>query len=565
MGAALEQARTIATVCRNVVNTATKRVAADSEKNGRIDVSLMDREQVVVYDLAATASQVTGLEEMLAYGEKGDLEADLTLAFAGQVAADLLARLAGRESQWQADLPTAEARRSMRGEEFRAALQAARSTDLLESIADRVLKDPEVPRHLGEDLQMARGAFRDFAQDRVVPVAEHVHRNDEDIPDAIIAELGGMGAFGLSIPERFGGFAAGESEDDFMSMVVVTEELSRGSLGVAGSLITRPEILSKALVKGGTPEQQQRWLPGIASGELMCGVAVTEPDYGSDVAGLKVRAMRDGDDYVVNGVKTWCTFGGRANLLMLLARTGTIEEKHKGLSLFVVEKPSYPGHSWTHEQDGGGRMEARAIGTIGYRGMHSFEINFDQYRVPVDNLVGGEEGRGFYLQMDAFANGRLQTAARALGVMQAAFEAAANYSNARHVFGTALGEYQLTKAKLARMAFTIAACRWFTYRSAQLLGRAGRGAAEGGESGRGVGGGETDGQMEASMVKAFSCLAAEWLTREAQQIHGGYGYAEEYAVSRYFVDARVLSIFEGADETLALRVIARRLLEDALS
>src|SRR3712207_1717396 len=253
--------------------------------------------------------------------------------------------------------------------------------------------------------------------------------NDEDIPDAIISELGGMGAFGLSIPEKFGGFAAGESEDDFMSMVVVTEELSRGSLGVAGSLITRPEILSKALVKGGTPEQQERWLPGIASGELMCGVAVTEPDYGSDVAGLKVRAVRDGDDYVVNGVKTWCTFGGRANLLMLLARTGTAEDKHRGLSLFVVEKPSYPGHSWTHAQDDGGRMEARAIGTIGYRGMHSFEINFDSYRVPAANLVGGQEGRGFYLQMDAFANGRLQTAARALGVMQAAFEAAATYAN----------------------------------------------------------------------------------------------------------------------------------------
>ncbi|HWH33175.1 MAG TPA: acyl-CoA dehydrogenase, partial [Egibacteraceae bacterium] len=155
-------------------------------------------------------------------------------------------------------------------------------------------------------------------------------------------------------------------------------------------------------------------------------------------------------------------------------------------------------------------------------------------------------GKGFYLQMDAFANGRLQTAARALGVMQAAFEDAVNYANERHVFGVALGDYQLTRSKLARMAMLIAACRRFSYRSAQLLGTG-------------------DGQLEASMVKAFSCLAAEWVTREAQQIHGGYGYAEEYAVSRYFVDARVLSIFEGADETLALRVIVRRLLEDALA
>jgi (2S)-methylsuccinyl-CoA dehydrogenase len=216
-----------------------------------------------------------------------------------------------------------------------------------------------------------------------------------------------------------------------------------------------------------------------------------------------------------------------------------------------VTKPAYQGHNWTHEQDGGGRMEARAIGTIGYRGMHSFEINFSDYRVPAAQLIGGQEGRGFYLQMDAFANGRLQTAARALGVMQAAFEAAAGYAIQRAVFGVPLASYQLTKVKLARMAFTIAACRGAAYHAAQLLGRAGAG-------------GDSDGQLEASMVKAFSCLAAEWLTREAQQIHGGYGYAEEYAVSRYFVDARVLSIFEGADETLALRVITRRLLEDAI-
>ena len=180
--------------------------------------------------------------------------------------------------------------------------------------------------------------------------------------------------------------------------------------------------------------------------------------------------------------------------------------------------------------------------------MHSFEISFSDYKVPADNLVGGEEklNKGFYLQMDAFANGRLQTAARALGLMQAAFEDAVAYANQRHVFGVALASYQLTRAKLARMAFLIAACRRFAYRSAQLLGSG-------------------EGQLEASMVKSFSCLAAEWVTREAQQIHGGMGYAEEYAVSRYFVDARVLSIFEGADETLALRMIIRRLLEQSLA
>jgi (2S)-methylsuccinyl-CoA dehydrogenase len=542
----LDTARTLVHAARAVVDGAAARLAGDCAKDGRIDLELMDREQILAYDLSTVAGRLAAAEEMLAYGEEGQLETLLTVAFAGDVVADLVSRMQGREAAW------AVGHASTWGSgPFAKALRSARAPELLTDIADRVLADPSLPRHLDEEQEMVRATFADFADKRVQPVAEHVHRADTDIPDEIISELAAMGCFGLSIPEQFGGFAAGgedgHSEDDFMSMVLVTEELSRGSLGVAGSLITRPEILSKALVAGGTPAQKERWLPRIAAGELMCGVAVTEPDFGSDVASLKVAAVRDGDHYVVNGTKTWCTFGGRANLLMLLARTGAAEDKHKGLSLFVVEKPSYPGHAWVHDGEDGGRMEARAIGTIGYRGMHSFEISFEDYRVPAENLVGGEDklGRGFYLQMDAFANGRLQTAARALGVMQAAFEAAVAYSGDRHVFGVPLGSYQLTKAKLARMAYLIAACRRFSYRAAQLLG---------------VG----EGQLEASMVKSLSCLAAEWLTREAQQIHGGMGYAEEYAVSRYFVDARVLSIFEGADETLALRVIVRRLLEDAL-
>ena len=540
MNVTLDQARTLVAACRTVVDGAAQRLAADSAKDGRIDVELLDREQVLAYDLSSVASQVRAVEEMLAYGEKGELETLLSVAFAGDVAATLAARMQGREAAW-----------GVEGDwlgDATSAFRAARSPELLDDIAERALTNPHLPRHLSEDLDLARQTFREYADEQVRPVAEHVHRNDDDIPDAIISGLGEMGMFGLSIPEKFGGFAQGESEDDFMSMVVVTEELSRGSLGVAGSLITRPEIVGKALVKGGTPEQQERWLPRIAAGELMCGVAVTEPDTGSDVASVKVTAKRDGDFYVINGVKTWCTFGGRANLLGLLARTGAPEDKHRGLSLFIVEKPSYPGHAFTHDGEDGGRMEARAIGTIGYRGMHSFEISFEDYRVPAGNLVGGEEklNKGFYLQMDAFANGRLQTAARALGLMQAAFEDAVAYANQRHVFGVPLASYQLTRAKLARMAFLIAACRRFAYRSAQLLGAG-------------------EGQLEASMVKSFSCLAAEWVTREAQQIHGGMGYAEEYAVSRYFVDARVLSIFEGADETLALRVIIRRLLEQALA
>lgn len=565
MDARLEVARTLVAGCREIVDAAAARLAADSVADGKIDVGLMDREQALAYDLATVSSMVTAAEETLAHfgPEAGELETLLAVGFAGEVAAELGGRMAGRETAWA--VPEGAA---WHGDAFREALATARSPQLREELATRVRRQPALPRHLNEDLDLARQTFGGFADQRVAPIAEDIHRYDHDIPEDLIAELAEMGCFGLSIPEGYGGFASdggpadadgAHSESDYMSMVVVTEELSRGSLGAAGSLITRPEIIGRALAVGGTEEQKQRWLPAIASGELMCAVAVTEPDHGSDVAHLTVSAVRDGDHYVLNGTKTWCTFAGRADLVLVLARTGSREDGHRGLSLFVLEKPPYPGHAFTHHGEHGGRMDARAIGTLGYRGMHSFEISFDDYRIPAGNLVGGSEGehKGFYYQMTAFANGRLQTAARALGVMQAAFNEAMGYADQREVFGTPLVDYQLTQSKLAKMAYLIAACRAFTYRTARLL--AGDGAAT---TARGH---ASDGQLEASMAKSLACLAAEWVTREAGQIHGGYGYAEEYPVSRHFVDARVLSIFEGADEVLALRVIARRLAADALA
>nr|WP_274388199.1 acyl-CoA dehydrogenase family protein [Salsipaludibacter albus] len=398
---------------------------------------------------------------------------------------------------------------------------------------------------------MVRQAFRRFAEERVVPIAEQVHREDADIPDEVVTGLAEMGCFALSIPTEHGGMADG-SPDELLNMVVVTEELSRGSLGAAGSLITRPEIIGTAILKGGTTEQQERWLPTIASGEKMCAVAVTEPDVGSDVAGMTTTATRDGDDWVLDGVKTWCTFAGRAEYLLVLARTDPDRSRgHRGLSLFVVDKPRFAGHEWSVEQDGpdgpgsGGRMEARAIPTLGYRGMHSFEVAIDSWRVPHANLVGEDDGigRGFYLQMQAFANARLQTAARALGVMQSALDEAVAYADQRRVFGSALADYELTRVKVARMAALIAGNRAFAVAVARMLAAG-------------------TGQLAASQVKQLACRTAEWVTREAQQLHGGYGYAEEYTVSRLFVDARVLSIFEGADEVLALRVIARQLVSD---
>jgi (2S)-methylsuccinyl-CoA dehydrogenase len=328
---------------------------------------------------------------------------------------------------------------------------------------------------------------------------------------------------------------------------VATEELSRGSLGIGGSLITRPEILTRALVRGGTEEQKAHWLPKLADGSVMAAVAVTEPDFGSDVAGIKVTATKVDEGWSITGVKTWCTFGARADVLMLLARTDPDRSKaHRGLSLFVVPKERGEGHGFVLTQAGGGRMEGRPIDTIGYRGMHSYEIAFDGWVVPDDCLVGGEDGlgRGFYLQMEGFENGRLQTAARAIGVMQAAYKAARDYAAERVVFGSPIADYQLTQVKLARMAVSIQGARQFAYAVARMMAKG-------------------EGTLEASMVKAYVCKAAEWVTREAMQIHGGMGYAEEFPVSRYFVDARVLSIFEGADETLCLKVIARRLLERA--
>jgi (2S)-methylsuccinyl-CoA dehydrogenase len=389
--------------------------------------------------------------------------------------------------------------------------------------------------------------FRRFADDRIRPVAEHVHRTNADVPEELISGLAELGAFGLSVPEEYDGFASG-GEHDSLGMVVSTEELSRGSLGIGGSLITRPEILTRALLTGGTEEQKQRWLPRIASGELMAGIMVTEPDYGSDVAGISVSATPADGGYRINGVKTWATFAGRADLIMLLARTDPDRSAgHRGLSVFVIEKEPTAGHSFQIAQDHGGKLEGRAIDTIGYRGMHSFEVSFSDWFVPAENLVGLDagRGRGFYLQMAGFENGRLQTAARAVGLMQAAFEAGMEYARERKVFGRTVFDYELTKVKLARMAALIQGGRQFSYAVARLM-------ADG------------EGTLEASMVKAYVCRAAEWVTREAMQLHGGMGYAEEFPVSRYFVDARVLSIFEGADETLCLRVIARRLAEQEL-
>jgi (2S)-methylsuccinyl-CoA dehydrogenase len=495
--------------------------------------------QVVAYDVAHAAAAVATARATLDYGALGDVEARIAGAFVGDTVADLAGKVAGREQLWGVE----------RGwfEPVSDFVDAERDPAVLAGLAGL-----EGPRHLGEDFELVRETFHRFAEEKVRPHAEHVHRTNGDIPEEVIEGLAELGGFGLSVPEEYGGFASG-GESDYMGMVVATEELSWGSLGVGGSLITRPEILTRALVYGGTEEQKKYWLPKLASAEILAAVAVTEPDYGSDVAGIVTSATPVGGGWVINGVKTWCTFAARADVLMLLARTDPDRSlAHRGLSMFVVEKPRGDGKGFLFTQEASaerpadlpaGRLEGRPIDTLGYRGMHSYELAFENWFVPEANLVGGRDGlgKGFYLQMQGFENGRLQTAARALGVMQAAYEAAVSYAAERKVFGAPIGDYQLTQAKLGRMAVLIQATRQSSYHVARLM-------AQG------------EGTLEASMVKAYVCRAAEWVTREAMQIHGGMGYAEEFAVSRYFVDARVLSIFEGADETLALKVIARRLI-----
>ncbi|HMK62094.1 MAG TPA: acyl-CoA dehydrogenase family protein [Acidimicrobiales bacterium] len=532
-GPQLEEAAEAVRLASAVVEAAVAKLAA-----GDIDTA-----QVLAYDVAHAAAAVRTAEAMVDYGRHGDEEARLACAFAADALAELAGRVVGREEVWGVEpgwLAPSQA--------FVAAWRAPQTL--------AAMCGHEGARHLDPDFELVRESFHRFAEEQLRPRAEHIHRANADIPEEVISGLAEMGALGLSIPESYGGFATG-GDSDYLGMVVATEELSWGSLGAGGSLITRPEILSRALVAGGTEEQKQRWLPALASGEVMNAVAVTEPDFGSDVANIVTSATKTDGGWLVNGVKTWCTFAARADVLMLLARTHPDRSKaHRGLSLFVVEKPEADGTGFVLTQDPGvegrsgppGRMEGRPIDTLGYRGMHSYEIAFENWFVPDGNLVGGAEGegRGFYLQMAGFENGRLQTAARALGVMQAAYEAARDYAGQRVVFGKPVADYQLTRAKLARMAVLIQATRQFALEVARLMAKG-------------------EGTLEASMLKAYVCRAAEWVTREAMQIHGGMGYAEEFAVSRYFVDARVLSIFEGADETLALKVVARRLVERAAS
>lgn len=542
-----------------VVDKSIASIRSNVLVDGRIDEKNFNRFQQQCFEIAVTSAELEAARAMLAYeaehSEKADkphpLVRDITIRFCADTCKDILGRfVAGGSALGVARRDVA----ALLGREdintwLDTTTEGSGGYGLAEYCCE--FNFMRLPSILADEKEMVRETFMRFSDDVVAPLAENIHRQDTDIPEAIISKAAALGCFGTCIPERFGGLQP-DAEPDSLGMIVVTEELSRGSLGAAGSLITRPEIAARALLAGGTEQQQQQWLPLLASGEKLCAISITEPDTGSDVAAVSLRATPTEGGWLLNGAKTWCTFAGRSEILVVLARSNPdAAAGYRGLSLFMVEKPAFTGHVFHHQQEGGGALSGKAIATLGYRGMHSFQLFFDDYFVPATNLVGGEagEGKGFYYTMAGFAGGRLQTAARATGVMQAAFEQAVRYAWDRKVFGQPIANFPLTERKLARMLATITAARQFSYAVAEKLDNAMASQKD-----------RDAAQMQASLVKLFACRAAEWVCREAMQIHGGMGYAEESPVSRYYVDARVLSIFEGAEEVLAIRVIARELL-----
>jgi (2S)-methylsuccinyl-CoA dehydrogenase len=387
---------------------------------------------------------------------------------------------------------------------------------------------------LDETHAQIQDLMRRFCLDEVYPHAHEWHLKNEYIPLDVIAKLAELGVFGLSLPEEFGGMALGKE-----SMCVASEELSRGYIGV-GSLGTRAEIAGELILHNGTPEQKEKYLPKIASGEILPTAVFTEPNTGSDLASLKTRAVKDGDVYKITGQKTWITHPVRADIMTVLTRTNPNEPGYKGLSMFIAEKPRgsdkdpFPAEGMT-----GGEIEV-----LGYRGMKEYDISFDNFEVPAANLLGGAEGQGFKQLMNTFEGARIQTAARAVGVAQCAMDLGLKYALERNQFGKAIYAFPRVRNKVVMMAVETMIARQLTYFSARQK-----------DAGRRC-------DLEAGMAKLLGARVAWANADNALQIHGGNGFALEYPVSRVLCDARILNIFEGAAEIQA-QVIARRLLENA--
>ncbi|QYX55792.1 acyl-CoA dehydrogenase family protein [Roseovarius sp. SCSIO 43702] len=529
-----------------VLNLATESLRGMVTVEGRVSGARIEANQSAAHGLAWLATYVEALRQMQAWadrlterGQFGEVEALLhQIAFG-----EYLHQIAGGIPMNQTEIVRladlglgSDALSGFDAPEVRTLLsrgnsQAAR-TRLVELMQDRAAEITVGRTGLEDELEMIREQFRRFSLDRVEPHAHDWHLKDELIPMEIIEELAEMGVFGLTIPEEYGGLGLSKA-----SMVVVSEELSRGYIGV-GSLGTRSEIAAELILCGGTDEQKARWLPRLASAEILPTAVFTEPNTGSDLGSLRTRAVRDGDDYRVTGNKTWITHAARTHVMTLLARTDPDSTDHRGLSMFLAEKtPGTDENPFPTEGMTGGEIEV-----LGYRGMKEYELGFDDFHVKGENLLGGEEGKGFKQLMQTFEAARIQTAARAVGVAQAALDVAMQYAQDRKQFGKALIEFPRVSGKLAMMAVEIMVARQLTYFSAW----------------------EKDNDrrcdLEAGMAKLLGARVAWAAADNGLQIHGGNGFATEYKISRILCDARILNIFEGAAEIQA-QVITRRLLQ----
>jgi (2S)-methylsuccinyl-CoA dehydrogenase len=504
--------------------------------------SLLDREQRATHGLAWLATYVESVRQLAAYAERmqasgtlGEIEELLVRLGIGEYLAQIQGGIFMSQGEIVRPADLGLAAESV-GARLAGSLQAlaasqperrARLVELMREHHDYAIGDCG----LDDTLTTMREEIRKFGDTEVAPQAQQWHRTNRYIPLDIIAQMSELGVFGLTIPQDYGGLGLGKE-----SMCVVSEELSRGYIGV-GSLGTRSEIAAELILGGGTEEQKNRWLPKLASGEVLPTAVFTEPNSGSDLASIKTRAVRQGDVYKIYGNKTWITHPVRADLMTLLVRTSPSEPGHRGLSMLLAEKPR--GSDDNPFPAAG--MSGTEIEVLGYRGMKEYEIAFDGFEVKAENLLGGVEGQGFRQLMQTFESARIQTAARAIGVAQAAMEQALAYARDRRQFGTPIIEFPRVADKIAMMAVEIMIARQLTYFAARQK-----------DSGKRC-------DLEAGMAKLLAARVAWANADNAVQIHGGNGFALEFPVSRILCDARILSIFEGAAEIQA-QVIARRLL-----
>ncbi|MCF6232887.1 MAG: acyl-CoA dehydrogenase family protein [Rhodobacteraceae bacterium] len=528
-----------------LLDTALRTVRAITTKGDRIAVSLIEANQSAAHGLAWLATYVEALRQMQAWASRLDEQG----AF-GETEG-LIHQIAFGEYLWQiyGGIPISQGEiirlqdlglsqddtRVMMVEAVQTLTQKgntqAARTRLVTLMQEQSANNTFGATGLEDELEMIREQFRRFAQEKVEPFAHDWHLKDDLIPMEIITDLAGMGVFGLTIPEQYGGLGLSKT-----SMVVVSEELSRGYIGV-GSLATRSEIAAELILCGGTEAQKSHWLPLISSAEILPTAVFTEPNTGSDLGSLRTRAVKDGDNYKITGNKTWITHAARTHVMTLLARTDPETTDHRGLSMFLAEKtPGSVDAPFPTPGMSGGEIEV-----LGYRGMKEYELAFDGFAVKGENLLGGVEGKGFKQLMQTFESARIQTAARAIGVAQSALDIGLQYARDRKQFGKSLVEFPRVSGKLAMMAVEIMIARQLTYYSAAQKDR------------------DQRCDLEAGMAKLLGARVAWAAADNALQIHGGNGFALEYKISRILCDARILNIFEGAAEIQA-QVIARRLL-----